>query len=30
MKKITEIREALSNYGAEVLTTEELLVTLLG
>ena len=30
MKKITEIREALSNYGAEVLTTEELLVTILG
>lgn len=30
MKKITEIREALSNYGAEALTTEELLVTLLG
>lgn len=30
MKKITEIRETLSNYGAEVLTTEELLVTLLG
>ena len=30
MKRITEIRETLSNYGAEVLTTEELLVMLLG
>ena len=30
MKKITEIRETLSKYGAEVLTTEELLVMLLG
>lgn len=30
MKKISEIREALGNYGAEVLTTEELLVTILG
>lgn len=30
MKKITDIKETLSNYGAGVLTTEELLVMLLG
>jgi len=30
MKTITEIREALSNYGADVITTEELLLMLLG
>lgn len=30
MKTITEIREALSNYDVDILTTEELLVMLLG